>query len=53
MLLSLRRLPAQHVKDMLASFTDIDPAVAQDDEFTDFDAQNGFVVETKAGECAA
>lgn len=49
----LRRLPADRVKTELASHADIDPAVAQEDEYVDFDAQNGFVVETKAGECAA
>lgn len=49
----LRRLSPDHVKEMLAAYTDIDPAVAQDEEYVDFDAQNGFVVETKAGECAA
>jgi sulfite reductase beta subunit-like hemoprotein len=49
----LRRLPADRIKELLAAHTSIDPADAQDDEFLDFDAQNGFVVETKAGECAA
>jgi sulfite reductase beta subunit-like hemoprotein len=49
----LRRLPADEVKEVLKDLVDIDPAVAKDDEFFDFDAQNGFAVETKAGECAA
>ena len=49
----LRRLPADRIKTELATHADIDPAVAQEDEYVDFDAQNGFVVETKAGECAA
>lgn len=49
----LRRLPADRVKELLAAHTSIDPADASDDEFMDFDAQNGFIVETKAGECAA
>ncbi|RYE94911.1 MAG: nitrite/sulfite reductase [Myxococcales bacterium] len=49
----LRRLPADRVKTELAAHADIDPSVAQEDEYVDFDAQNGFVVETKAGECAA
>jgi ferredoxin-nitrite reductase/sulfite reductase (ferredoxin) len=49
----LRRLKADEIKTMLADLVDIDPAVAKDDEFLDFDAQNGFVVETRAGECAA
>lgn len=49
----LRKLPADRVKELLVKHTSIDPADAQEDEFIDFDAQNGFVVETKAGECAA
>jgi sulfite reductase beta subunit-like hemoprotein len=49
----LRRLPADRVKALLAAHTSIEPADARNDEFVDFDAQNGFVVETKAGECAA
>lgn len=49
----LRRLPAARVKELLAAHADIDPAAAKEDEFIDFDAQNGFVVETKDGECAA
>jgi sulfite reductase beta subunit-like hemoprotein len=49
----LRRLQADEVKEILADLVDIDPAVAKDDEYLDFDAQNGFVVETRDGECAA
>lgn len=49
----LGRLSADEIKALTRDFTDIDPAVAKDDEYLDFDAQNGFVVETKAGECAA
>ncbi|MCS6902325.1 MAG: nitrite/sulfite reductase, partial [Myxococcales bacterium] len=49
----LRRLPADRLKALLATHTSIEPADAKDDEFLDFDAQHGFVVETKAGECAA
>lgn len=49
----LRRLPVNDLKAAIAQFTDIDPDVAIDDEYTDFGTQSGFVVETKAGECAA
>ncbi|MCC6649389.1 MAG: nitrite/sulfite reductase [Polyangiaceae bacterium] len=49
----LARLTADEIKALTAAFTDIDPAAAKEDEYVDFDAQRGFVVETKAGECAA
>ena len=49
----LARLSPDEVKTLTRDLADIDPAVATDDEYVDFDAQNGFVVETKAGECAA
>jgi sulfite reductase beta subunit-like hemoprotein len=49
----LRNLTPEQIKEAMKDHADIDPARAQEDEYTDFDAQNGFVVETKAGECAA
>ena len=49
----LLRLTPDEVKAMTRDLADIDPAVAKEDEYVDFDAQNGFVVETKDGECAA
>ncbi len=49
----LGRLTADELKALTRDYTDIDPAVAKEDEYLDFDAQHGFVVETKAGECAA
>jgi adenylyl-sulfate kinase len=49
----LRRLTPDDVKAATKDLADIDPAVAKADEYIDFDAQNGFVVETKEGECAA
>ena len=49
----LEGLSPDTIKSLTREYADIDPAVAKDDEYLDFDAQNGFVVETKAGECAA
>lgn len=49
----LRRLTAVEIKELTRDLADIDPAVAKEDEFIDFDAQRGFVIETKDGECAA
>lgn len=49
----VRRLSLDEFREIVAPFTSIDESDAKDDEFTDFGAQSGFVVETKAGECAA
>jgi sulfite reductase beta subunit-like hemoprotein len=49
----LVRLTPDEVKTITRDLADIDPAVAKEDEYVDFDAQNGFVIETKDGECAA
>ncbi|MFO0662244.1 MAG: nitrite/sulfite reductase [Polyangiaceae bacterium] len=49
----LRRISVNELKAAIARFTDIDPSVAVDDEYADYGAQSGFVVETKSGECAA
>jgi sulfite reductase (ferredoxin) len=49
----LRRLTPAEVKVIVGELSQMDDGSPVEDDFVDFDAQNGFVVETKDGECAA
>jgi sulfite reductase beta subunit-like hemoprotein len=49
----LRRLTPADVKAAVGDLAEVLDGSPTEDEFLDFGAQNGFVVETKDGECAA